>query len=68
MFLEVKDLQKVYGKGSGQTIALRQIDLTVKKGEFVAIMGESGSGKSTLLNIIATLDCLLYTSPSPRDS
>lgn len=56
MFLEVKDLQKVYGKGSGQTIALRQIDLTVKKGEFVAIMGESGSGKSTLLNIIATLD------------
>lgn len=60
MFLEVKDLQKVYGKGSGQTIALRQIDLTVKKGEFVAIMGESGSGKSTLLNIIATLDHLTH--------
>ncbi len=56
MFLDVKDLRKVYGSGNSQTQALRAINFGVQKGEFVAIMGESGSGKSTLLNIVATLD------------
>lgn len=56
MLLEVQNVKKVYGNKDNQTLALRDINLGVNTGEFVAIMGESGSGKSTLLNIIATLD------------
>ena len=57
MILEVNNLKKVYGKKNEvQTIALKDINFSVNKGEFIGIMGESGSGKSTLLNIIATLD------------
>ncbi|MFL1695889.1 ABC transporter ATP-binding protein [Weissella kandleri] len=55
--LDVKNLTKVYGKGSEQKfVALENLNLSVAKGEFVAIMGASGSGKSTLLNNISTLD------------
>ena len=56
--LEVKNLKKVYGnkKGEAQTEALKSINLSIREGEFIAIMGESGSGKTTLLNILATLD------------
>lgn len=46
----------MYGKGANQTVALKDMNFSIEKGEFVAIMGESGSGKSTLLNIIATFD------------
>lgn len=55
--LAVSHLRKVYTIrfSSEKTEALRDIDFTVDKGEFVAIMGESGSGKTTLLNILATL-------------
>lgn len=67
--LEVKNLKKTYtSKLSGQKIeALKNINLSVEKGEYVAIMGESGSGKTTLLNILATIDSktdgeILYSS------
>lgn len=54
--IEIKNITKVYKSGEEDTIALGGIDLTVKKGEFVAIMGPSGSGKSTLMHIIGLLD------------
>ena len=56
--LEVRNIRKIYGSrfGEAQTEALTDVNFSVNKGEFVAIMGESGSGKSTLLNIVATLD------------
>jgi len=54
--IKVKNLQKVYGQGLTTTHALKGIDMEVKPGEFVAIMGRSGSGKSTLLHILGLLD------------
>ncbi|WKA51875.1 ABC transporter ATP-binding protein [Planococcus liqunii] len=56
--LEIKNLKKVYTArfSNQQTEALSTVNFSVKKGEFVSIMGESGSGKTTLLNIISTLD------------
>lgn len=54
--LELKKLTKRYDDEAGVYDALRGIDLTIKEGEFVAIMGPSGSGKSTLMNIIGLLD------------
>jgi putative ABC transport system ATP-binding protein len=54
--IKVKNLQKVYGQGPSATHALKGINIEVKPGEFVAIMGRSGSGKSTLLHILGLLD------------
>lgn len=54
--LETRNLRKVYGSGSTQVHALNGIDISVEKGEFVAIVGTSGSGKSTFLNIAGGLD------------
>ncbi len=54
--IQLQDLKKDYQLGTVLVPALRGIDLTVKKNEYLAIMGPSGSGKSTLMNIIGCLD------------
>lgn len=54
--LSCEGVQKIYGSGQNQVVALDGIDLTVGKGEFVAIVGASGSGKSTLLHILGSVD------------
>ena len=54
--LKCENLRKVYGSGNNQVVALDHIDLSVQKGEFVAIVGASGSGKSTLLHILGSVD------------
>ena len=54
--LEVKNICKTYGSGEAAVTALKDVSLTVPKGEYVAVVGESGSGKSTLLNMIGALD------------
>ncbi len=56
--LEVHDLKKVYTSrfGTQKVEALRRVNFSVERGEYVAVMGESGSGKTTLLNLLAALD------------
>lgn len=54
--LEVRSISKTYGSGETSVRALKKVNFSVPKGEYVAIAGESGSGKSTLLNMIGALD------------
>lgn len=54
--IRLEDLVKVYDTGALKVLGLKRINLTIKRGEFVAIMGQSGSGKSTLMNILGCLD------------
>lgn len=54
--VEAREIKKYYGSGEARVKALNGITLSIKKGEFVAIVGSSGSGKTTLLNMIGGLD------------
>jgi putative ABC transport system ATP-binding protein len=54
--VEARGLTKIYGEGDTAVTALDHVDLTVERGEFVAVMGPSGCGKSTLLNLVGGLD------------
>ncbi|MDQ0971373.1 putative ABC transport system ATP-binding protein [Neobacillus niacini] len=54
--VEVKNLSKIYGKGETAVTALDNVSFSVKKGEFVCIIGPSGSGKSTLLHLLGGVD------------
>lgn len=54
--IRLENLVKIYDTGSIKVLGLKKINLTIRRGEFVAIMGHSGSGKSTLMNILGCLD------------
>jgi putative ABC transport system ATP-binding protein len=54
--IHIEDVEKRYHIGSGEVEVLRGINMDVKKGEFVSVMGQSGSGKTTLMNLIGMLD------------
>lgn len=54
--IELRDVSKLYGFGDATTLALDEVNLSIDKGEFVAVMGPSGCGKSTLMNVIGLLD------------
>lgn len=54
--IQLQGLTKTYGQGSARFQALKGIDLSIRQGEFVSIMGPSGSGKSTLMNLLGCLD------------
>jgi putative ABC transport system ATP-binding protein len=54
--INLKNIERSYKTGAGQTWVLRRINLTIQEGEFLTIMGPSGAGKSSLLNVLALLD------------
>ena len=56
IMVEAKDVHKIYKTGTVEVNALRGVDLTVRKGDMIAIMGPSGCGKTTLLNLLSGLD------------
>ncbi len=66
--IEINKINKVYNPGENAVYALKDINLTVEKGEFIAIVGSSGSGKSTLMNILGCLDTPTSGSYSLEES
>lgn len=54
--IELRNINKIYGSGNNQVHVLKDINLDIESGDFVAIIGQSGSGKSTLMNILGCLD------------
>ena len=62
--IEMKNITKSYEMGTQIVHALRGVDMEIKEGEMVAIMGPSGSGKSTLMNVIGCLD-VPTVAPTP---
>ena len=54
--IEIRKINKYFGEGDSRVHVLKDIDLDIQKGDFVAIVGQSGSGKSTLMNILGCLD------------
>lgn len=54
--LKAENISKIYGHGTASSQVLRNVNVTIQRGEFVAILGRSGSGKTTLLNILSGLD------------
>lgn len=56
VLIEIRDICKVYNPGENEVWALDHVNVTIDRGEFVAIIGQSGSGKSTLMNILGCLD------------
>jgi NitT/TauT family transport system ATP-binding protein len=69
--LEIKNLSKKYHTKEGEILAIKDINITINKGDFIALVGTSGCGKSTLLNIIAGLDnatsgSVIFSSNKPK--
>ena len=56
IIISAENLVKKYGKGEDEVIALNDVSMKIRKGEFISVTGESGSGKSTLLNVLGSLD------------
>lgn len=56
VIVEVKNVSKVYESQSGRNPVLKNVNLNIKRGEFVGIVGDSGSGKTTLLNLVGGMD------------
>ena len=63
--LELTGLTKVFPTPTGPLVAVKDVNVTVAAGEFVAILGHSGCGKSTVLSIVAGLDWIRSSDPSP---